>query len=858
MNRKLSNLFSILVITILLLQISFIQVKMVGADTQSSIDTESVETFSAEQNSLLNTVNARANLEKNREEIQEFSFEVKSFRTVIGQPTTFKFTSKLPSNEVLIRIPENGKIIENQFSNRESIQHSHGEYWILFTNDEQKSFEVSVLFEIPGNYFLTVDNDADHVYVEVQDSPAVMRTEKPNELEEAEISNQSKEMTEQNNSTTIQPIIAVEENLSIPEELVVIEEERILEETRDTQNRSISNVSNWNQFRSAWNSSTVTIISFANISFSSSVFGDSLNTRSSSITINGGNLNFQNSGYSLVMSGVAGLTINSTTIEDYPAIIGRDSRTAPLILHNGSGLIEINNSNITMGTGTAGSVISGQNINLNGFIVVRSDQAIGASARVRATGIALVRSGTLKIMPNSDRNGWILSTPNSGLRPILSNAGSTIIIQANRFSMVESETGGAHSGLNSWNSIDVMLSGLNGETVVNSNSNPNDFNERYLTTFNNPRYSGMVFNASGGAWVTPPTQSYNLFFQTNILEAGNPTANSTVLEQGDSTMIFANPNEGYLFKEWKILSGIGSSIEYLNVESTRFTMGSSDTTIEAVYEKKEMGQPVRVEYVDADLNEIAEPIVLTGYIGDGYNTLAKEIEGYSLKHHPENAKGIFKKEEQIVTYVYDKDILDPVLPVDPLDPEVEVDPENKPDLSEDQGLLSIDFVSQFNFGIQRISVSDKTYYAKPQRLLNEDGTVNEAEERPNYVQISDRRPESERNGWELAVTQKEQFQGAENQVLHGTSLSLSNQQVISAQGGTAPGLQSVPCTLIPGNRRTLLKAQANEGIGTWIYRFGDAETAEESIALNVPRGANPEATRYSTTLIWELSAVPDN
>lgn len=86
-----------------------------------------------------------------------------------------------------------------------------------------------------------------------------------------------------------------------------------------------------------------------------------------------------------------------------------------------------------------------------------------------------------------------------------------------------------------------------------------------------------------------PTQSYNLVFQTKIPEAGNPTANATVIEQGDSTTIFANLNNGYLFKEWKILSGIGSSIEDLNAESTRFTMGSSDTTIEAVYEKKKWG-----------------------------------------------------------------------------------------------------------------------------------------------------------------------------------------------------------------------------------------------------------------------------
>lgn len=198
-----------------------------------------------------------------------------------------------------------------------------------------------------------------------------------------------------------------------------------------------------------------------------------------------------------------------------------------------------------------------------------------------------------------------------------------------------------------------------------------------------------------------------------------------------------------------------------------------------------------------------------------------------------------------------------VSPVDPLDPEVEVDPENKPELPEDQGQLSIDFISSFNFGSQAISVHDQTYYAKAQRLLNEDGTVNETEERPNYIQISDRRPESERNGWDLAVTQKEQFKGEGNQMLNGASLNLLNQQVITAQGGDAPELQSVH-SLIPENRQLLLKAQGSEGTGTWIYRFGDGETAGESVALDVPRGANPETTTYSTTLIWELSAVPGN
>ncbi|WP_438770947.1 WxL domain-containing protein [Enterococcus sp. AZ095b] len=870
LNRKLSDLFSILVITMLLLQISFNQVEMVDADTQSSNDVEPVETFNAEQNSLLNTVSARANLENNGEEIQEFSFEVKSFRTVIGQPTTFKFTSKLPSNEVLIRIPENGKIIENQFSNGESIHHSHGEYWSLSTNDEQKSFEVSVLFEIPGNYFLTLDNDADHVYVEVQDSPSVMRTEKLNELEEAEIINQSEEMTEQNNtkdsinnSTTIQPVIAVEENLSIPEELIVIEEERILEETRDIQNRSISSVNNWSQFRSAWNSSTVTIIFHGNISFSSSILGDSLNTRLSSITLNGGTLNFQNSGYSLVMSGVAGLTINST-LTDWPAQIGRDSRTAPLIIHNGSGLIEINHSNITMSTGTAGSIISGQNINLNGAIQIRADTAGGASATVRATGIELVRNGTLKIISNSHQNGWILSSTNSGLRPVLSTAGSTIIIQANRFSMVESRNG-TGLGLNSWNSIDVMLSGLNGATVVNSNSNPNDFNERYLTTFNDRRYTGMIFNASGGGWVTPPV-SYNLSLQANPDVGGNPSATNTTLTQGSTTTLNANPNSGYRFVRWEVVSGTGANIANATSATTTFTMGSANTTVRAVYEEITYNLTLEASPSDggnpsAEASTLAQgsTTTLNANPNSGYHFVRWEVVSGTGTNivNTTSATTTFMMGSTDTTVQAVYETITQVSPVDPLDPEVEVDPENKPDLPEGQGLLSIDFVSQFNFGLQAISARDQTYYAQPQRLMNEDGVVSEKEERPNFVQISDRRPESERNGWELAVTQKEQFKGKENQVLNGASITLSNQQVVTAQGKTAPELQSVH-SLIPGNRQTLIKAQGSEGMGTWIYRFGDAETAKESVALNVPKGANPEATSYSTKLTWELSAVPYN
>ncbi|MGG5308248.1 hypothetical protein IGK38_002980 [Enterococcus pernyi] len=205
-------------------------------------------------------------------------------------------------------------------------------------------------------------------------------------------------------------------------------------------------------------------------------------------------------------------------------------------------------------------------------------------------------------------------------------------------------------------------------------------------------------------------------------------------------------------------------------------------------------------------------------------------------------------------------VIEPILsPVDPIDPEIEVNPENKPEMPEEQGLLSIDFISSFNFGSHAISVHDQTYYAQPQRLLNDDGTVNETEERPNYVQISDRRPDNERSGWQLSVTQNGQFRNKSGHELIGSEIQLFNQELVTAQGGTAPTLQEENMQrIIPNTKKILLQANKESGTGTWIYRFGDQQTANKSVGLYVPGGTNPEATSYSTKWTWEFSSVPDN
>ncbi|NAA92640.1 WxL domain-containing protein, partial [Enterococcus mundtii] len=95
--------------------------------------------------------------------------------------------------------------------------------------------------------------------------------------------------------------------------------------------------------------------------------------------------------------------------------------------------------------------------------------------------------------------------------------------------------------------------------------------------------------------------------------------------------------------------------------------------------------------------------------------------------------------------------------------------------------------------------------------------------------------------------------------LRGARLSLANQQLASVHGSDEPMLYNQDgVTLIPGEKTKLLTALDGQGAGTWIYRFGDGESASESVALEVPPTANPRASTYETTLTWELSVVPDN
>lgn len=851
--KTLGFTFSILLVILQAVPLSFLTAY--AAETAESVDEQMVASFQRHKPNYLALENTDILLEDSPEVTQQFSFVEKTFRTFVGQPVILRFTSTFEADEVVLRIPENGEIAEAYFSAGETIRHSHGEYWLLQSKNKQTRFEVPVVFDTPGKYFLTIDHDADHFYLEVGeavqegieiDNQTIDITNggtRSREMSEEDKNEYSENINEGGNQTSsVQPATAKEENLKISEEVIQAEEQRILQETSNPSNRSLSTVNNWSQFRSAWNNSRTTGISLASsISFSSSILGSSLNTRNSSVQVNGmsgsPSLSFLGSpNYNLEMSGTATLTLADMTF-----FASTDS--IPLIKHSGSGSVIM--WGVVAESSAMGTVVEAQNIALNGNFQLVSQRTYPA--------ISVVRNGTLTITPGTAlsyiSSGWL--TSNNNIKPIRSDAASQIILNTNRLAMGT----GRITPRSAWLQVSATLSGVNGSQVLSSTSDPNDFAERYTELFNEPWYSVLIFNGRGGDF-EPPAQigtvtanyldtkgndlllsetltgtvgtpyetdkkeidgwtlmevpsnatgvftkepimvnyiyrqrQYPLTFQASPTVGGVPVADAELLINQESTTIHANPNEGYRFVSWEILSGTNAKITDETAEKTTFTMGDSDAVLQAIYEEESTIVP----------------------------------------------------------------------PVDPLDPEKEVNPENPPELPEDQGAMSIDFVSRFTFGEQGISTQTKNYYAKPQRLLASDGSVMEEEERPNYIQISDRRPENDRHGWQLSVTQNSQFTSVKDDELVGARLHLTNQQFATAHGGEAPVLSHEDgVVLVPNHKTELVTADEGQGTGTWIYRFGDGSSAGESVALEVPPTAAPKATTYRTTLTWELSAVPEN
>ncbi|WP_409022204.1 WxL domain-containing protein [Dellaglioa sp. P0083] len=204
---------------------------------------------------------------------------------------------------------------------------------------------------------------------------------------------------------------------------------------------------------------------------------------------------------------------------------------------------------------------------------------------------------------------------------------------------------------------------------------------------------------------------------------------------------------------------------------------------------------------------------------------------------------------------------DPTTPVDPTDPTNPVGPTDPTDPDNPNpgtpGPLSIDYVSNFDFGSKnKVSGDDTTYYAAPVKLADKDG---KEVTRANYLQVTDKRGSNA--GWKLSVKQGAQFNDGKTD-LDGAQLNMGTQTLNSKNigGTTDPAIANATITTSIGADVAVLDAGKDQGMGTWTDSFGvyDADatkdTASKAVSLKVPgNSAKTVGSSYTTDLTWTLT-----
>lgn len=209
-----------------------------------------------------------------------------------------------------------------------------------------------------------------------------------------------------------------------------------------------------------------------------------------------------------------------------------------------------------------------------------------------------------------------------------------------------------------------------------------------------------------------------------------------------------------------------------------------------------------------------------------------------------------------------------VTPIDPIDPTAPIEPGTA-------GPLSIDFASSLNFGTQKISSTNETYYAYSQQVTNEQGVTSN---KPNYVQVTDNRGTAA--GWTLSVKQVGDLtttDNVKNKTLPGAAITLDGMTATSTTTDTLKPTVTDSVTLVPNSAEVVTTAPVNGGEGTWVTRFGSSQTLfddtaalsddgtttetinkNKNVSLVVPGAIAKSAANYQAVLTWSLSDVPGN
>lgn len=188
-------------------------------------------------------------------------------------------------------------------------------------------------------------------------------------------------------------------------------------------------------------------------------------------------------------------------------------------------------------------------------------------------------------------------------------------------------------------------------------------------------------------------------------------------------------------------------------------------------------------------------------------------------------------------------------PVDPEKPEKPIKPVHPPT----KGPLSLNYVSDIQFGTHKRSNSTQVFYAQLDKIDYLDAS--ETQKRANFVELTDNRGSNA--GWHLTVKQNGQLQNQAGEQLEGAIISFKQITPRSLDGvGKQPtAIPTEPVSLSPNGitNSLILTAQKGTGMGSWSISFGkDEKEGIESILVTIPEKTPKKDGAYSTTLTWTL------
>lgn len=188
--------------------------------------------------------------------------------------------------------------------------------------------------------------------------------------------------------------------------------------------------------------------------------------------------------------------------------------------------------------------------------------------------------------------------------------------------------------------------------------------------------------------------------------------------------------------------------------------------------------------------------------------------------------------------------------VDPDDPGTIVVPDDEEGtVTGDTGLLTLDFVSHFDFGTHVVDFEGATY--------------NTETERP-YIQVSDRRGTG--GGWNVTA-QLSNFSSENGPSLPGAVMNFNQGNVRSAYEEDLNAPTTLPFTLEAEGAQANVTTAAGktvendsttaQGLGTWVTNWIGTAGNNGNVSLTIPQAAASPGN-HTATITWTLTDGPDN